>query len=160
VCKIGFQDNGKAVSVKILQSSPEWEQCRLAFCGLRAGFEGTYLLVPPDCGNAARRDTRERFAHAIREGRYQRAYDVLGRLQRQCTRFLDWVEVDEVHNDLATALHRLNRQQECLEEIKKTQGAAAGNLPTLRKYFLGLPVDFERYLPIAQTTWKLQKLCS
>ena len=160
VCKIGFQDNGNMVSVKILQSSPGWEQCRLAFCGLRATFEDSYFPVPPDCANAARRDASERFAQSMRDGRYQQAYDVLGQLRRQCARFLNWTEVDEVHNDLATALHRLDREQGCLEELERTQGAAAGNLPALRKYFLGMPADFERYQPIAQTTWKLQKLCS
>ena len=159
VCKIGFQDNGNAVSVTILQSNPGWEHCRFELCGLRATFEGTYFPVPPDCANTARRDTRERFARAMRDGSFQRAYDVLGQLQRQCTRFLNWIEVDEVHNDLAAALHRLDRDQECLEELNRTQGGAAGSLPSLRKHFLGLPADLERYQPTAQTTWKLQTLC-
>ena len=160
VCKIGLQDSGNAVTVTILQSSPEWEDCRLAFCGLRATFEGTYLPVPSDCANTARRDTRERFTRAMRDGRFQQAYAVLGKLQRQCTRFLNWIEVDEIHNDLAAALHRLDRDQECLEELKRTQGGAAGSLPSLRKHFLELPADLERYQPTAHATWKIQTLCS
>jgi hypothetical protein len=95
----------------------------------------------------------------MRAKRYQQAYDTLSAVQSQCTRFLGPVEIDEVHNDLATALHRLDRDQKCLDELKSTQGAAADNLAELKKRYVGLPDDLERYLPVAQTTWRLQELC-
>jgi hypothetical protein len=84
---------------------------------------------------------------------------VLKPLQSECTHFLSSLEVDEIHNDLATALHRSNQDQNCLDELKSTQGGAAGTLAELQKRYVGLPDDLEHYLPVAQITWTLQKFC-
>ena len=96
---------------------------------------------------------------SIRAGDYQQAAEVFERLQTQCARFLDWFERDQVHNNLAMALHRLNLDSECLRELSKTEAASAGNELKLREHFVGAPFDFERYLPVARTTWKVQRAC-
>ncbi len=81
-------------------------------------------------------------------------------LQAQCGRLLRWLEREQVHNNLAIALHRLGRGAECLKELGTTEAAVATDKSKLRAHFAGAPMDFERYLPIARTAWRVQRACS
>ena len=159
ICAVSFERAGNALSVGLSVDETKWEQCRPRMCGARAGFEGSYFLLPAPCTASARGETRAHFLHAFRAGDYQQAAEVFERLQTQCARFLDWFERDQVHNNLAMALHRLNLDSECLRELSKTEAASAGNELKLREHFVGAPFDFERYLPVARTTWKVQRAC-
>ena len=160
VCTVTFQGNGSSIAVKLLGDSPNWEECRVSLCGARTDFEAEYFRLPASCTDAEREKTDAAFAAVFRAGDYQHAYDLLQSVESTCGRFLGWVEKDKTHNNLAVALHRLHRDPECLQELSQTEAASAANEAGLQKRFLGAPFDLALYLPVAQTTWKVEKACS
>ena len=161
ICTVTLEKSGAALSVALsVKGEDAWEHCRSSMCGARAGFDGTYFLLPTPCTDAARQQTRESFVQAFHSGDYQQAAEIFEGLQAQCGRFLKWLERDQIRNNLAMALHRLGRDAECLQELSKTEAATVADESKLRDRFVGVPYDFERYLPIAQTTWKVQSACS
>src|SRR5437660_1130437 len=88
ICAVSFERAGNALSVGLSVDETKWEQCRRRMCGARAGFEGSYFLLPAPCTASARGETRAHFLHAFRAGDYQQAAEVFERLQTQCARFV------------------------------------------------------------------------
>lgn len=127
---------------------------------MRAGFEGIYTSPPTGCTRLERQATYRIFAQADKDHDHGRAFDELRRVQANCPPFLGWIERDAVHNHLALTLHHLGKNDECLKELEYTLASSAGNEDSLRGNFSGEPMNFEAYLPIAQTTWYILKLCN
>ena len=161
ICTVGLDKYGDSLSVALsVTGESAWERCRTSMCGARADFSGKYILLPPSCTDSARTQTRDGFAHAFRSGDYQQAVERFRGLQTQCARFLNWLERDRIHNNLAMALHRLGRDRECLQELRQTEAATLTDEAKLREHFVGVPYDLEQYLPVARTTWKVQRACN
>ena len=160
ICTVALEKTGDSLSVALLVNDESaLMRCHTSMCGARAGFDGTYVLLPASCTNAARQQTRESFVHAFRSGDYQQAADLFEGLEAQCARYLNWLEGEQIHNNLAIALHRMGRDAECLRELSKTEAAPLADESKLRERFIGAPYDLEEYLPVARTTWKVQKAC-
>lgn len=161
VCTVALDKAGDALSVALsVKGESAWERCRTSMCGARAGFEGRYILLPVSCTDSARKQTRESFVHAFRSRDYQQAVELFEGLQARCARFLNWLEQDRIHNNLAIALHRLGRDAECLQELSRTEAASLTDESKLQERFVGILYDLEQYLPVARTTWKVQSACS
>jgi hypothetical protein len=126
---------------------------------MRAGFEGSYFALPKGCTHAQRRATGKSFTQAFQSRDYQHAYEVLAAMQSRCARFLEWIEQDRLHNDLALTLHHLDRDADCLKELAQTLAASVSDEQGLAERIIGAPSDLESYRPVARATWHNQRLC-
>ncbi len=159
-CVVVFEEDATAIQVRVGdQAKDNFENCR-NYCGMRAGFDGTYWTLPPDCGGTEKRRTLGRYASLYQAGQYAAALQVLRSFQASCEKFLDVTsELDRVHNDVAITLHHLGDDKACLQELAKTMAASADSEEDLRQGMAGEPANFELYLPVAKSTWFNQKLC-
>jgi len=149
-CVISF----RAVPAGYSVSAETGDACR-AFCGARAWFEGDYLAPPPGCKPAERAEQRAGFASQYRAKDYHHAYDTLDAFYQRCGKFLNWVEIDKVRNDLAVTQYHLGHKDACLAILRDTIGARETNEQELSLP----PADLDAYLPGAQATWFNLKLC-
>jgi hypothetical protein len=125
------------------------------YCGANVWFEGSYFLPPAGCKPDERRERRSAFTELYNSKEYARAYETLNAYYNQCRRFLNWVEIDKVRNDLAIAQYHLGHKDECLRILKDTIGAERPDVAQLQLP----PADLEVYLPVAQATWYNLRLC-
>lgn len=126
-----------------------------SFCGMRAWFEGTYYLPPTGCASKEHMAARNEFRTYYDAKDYQRAYDLLDTHYKRCGKFMNWIEIDIVRNDLAITQYHLGHKDACLQILQETKAyeyknAADMNLP---------PADHDAYLPTAQATWYNLKKC-
>ncbi len=154
ICRIGMAAQGDAIEV-----TPRDERCR-EYCGLRAGFEGRYVRVPPGCSVTGRERRNQAFLADYRAKRYAAALGTLRQTEAACGKFFDWAEKDAFANDKALTLHRLGRNQECLAALDDTLVADNRNEAELREDFWPAPTDWDIYLPIAKANWHNRKLCT
>lgn len=157
-CLIAFSADRSKVVVKPITE----EECR-AYCGARAGFEGSYVLPPAACTSAGRQAQRERSLAFYRSRRYSQAARTLQTFITQCGEFMNPVEIDQVRNDLALSQYHNGEISQCLEtlnatlagEFKDEEGLKAGGphvyLP---------PCDFANYVGVAKATWFNKALCT
>jgi hypothetical protein len=158
-CVVDFHAMPNSIEVRVGSLDGNFEACR-SYCGMRAGFEGTYSATPAGCSRTERQATYRSSAQAEKDHDYGRSFEGLRRVQADCQPFLGWIENDAVHNHLALALHHLDRNDECLKELDTTLASSAGNERSLRDNFEGQPMSFDAYLPTAKTTWHIRELCT
>jgi len=151
-CLVTFRAEGGAIEVG--SSTPE--ACRM-FCGMRAMFEGSYLLPPKGCKPKERAARKEVFSRQYRGHDWAAALATIEKLDADCGRFFDWVDIDRLQNDRAITLHHLGRSSDCQAVLAKTRAAKYADADALRENMA--PADFEAYLPVAKATWHNQKLC-
>ncbi len=134
---------------------PETEDTCRQFCGMRAGFEGKYYLPPSDCTHEGRKAAHDEFQEKYTAKDYRRAYATLDAHFKRCSKFMNWVEIDNVRNDLAITQFHLGHKDACLKILQETRAAGATGEDDL-----GLPpADQDAYLPTAQATWFNMKKC-
>ena len=97
-CEISFSAGRSAVDVSPISQ----DGCR-AYCGARAGFDGTYRVPSATCTSAGRRAQRDQSLRLYRSRRFSDAANKLQALTEQCRSFMSWIEMDQVRNDLALA---------------------------------------------------------
>lgn len=156
-CDIGFEPVRNGIRVTPRSD----EACRM-FCGMRAGFDGTYESLPSACTAAGRRAQRDRFLKAYRARQHAQAAQMLEQLMARCERHMGWIEVDEVRNDLALALYHLGEPARCLATLADTRAGQVKDEEALRQgepLFLP-PCDFENYIGVARATWFNRALCT
>jgi hypothetical protein len=158
-CIVDFQTESNEITVKVDGAEGNFEACR-AWCGMRASFDRVYIMVPAGCTTSERQARNSASKQAKDAKDYRRAVDGLKRLQVDCYRYFELIERDANHNDMALALHHLDKNRECLHELSETLASSAGSEAALRENFYGEPADFEGYLPTARTTWQLHRICS
>lgn len=157
-CDISFSAGRSAVIVSPINV----EECR-AYCGMRAGFDGMYHVPPAACTNAGRQALRDRFLSLYRSRRFAQAADILQSLMAQCEKFMDWIEMDQVRNDLALAQYHNGEFQQCLATLDATLAARARNEEELKGGENGIylpPCDFDNYIGVAKSTWFNKALCA
>jgi len=152
-CVVTFLPKAEGIDVSSIDSEP----CR-SFCGMRAGFEGQYLLPNPGCSDKERSVTREQFKQLYDAKSYVKASAVLEPLLRGCSRTLSSLESGWIRNDLAITQYHLGRLKDCrrmleplTEDAAKTEEELRSSLP---------PADFDSYLPLAEATRHNSKLCA
>lgn len=157
-CSIAFSAKGTAIQVQAVTEAA----CR-NYCGARASFDGTYRLPPAACTAAARQKQRDASLRSHKAGRYSEAAQALEGLIHQCGGFMNWIEIDQVRNDLAVAQYRKGEFAQCLTTLSHTRVGhvkdqaelASGNGPV----FLP-PCDFDNYIAVARATWFNRALCT
>ncbi len=157
-CDIAFSAKGTSIQVEALTDAA----CR-NHCGARASFDGTYSMPPTACTAAARQKQRDTSLGLHKARRYSAAAQALEGLINQCGGFMNWIEIDQVRNDLALAQYRNGEFAQCLSTLSETrvghvkdeEELASGNGPV----FLP-PCDFDNYIAVARATWFNKSLCS
>jgi hypothetical protein len=157
-CEISFVPDGTAIVVRPITQ----EGCR-AYCGMRAGFDGTYLVHPVACTSVGRKKLRDRFLRLYSTRQFLPARKTLQSLLAQCSKFMNWIEVDQVRNDLALAQYHSGDFQQCLTTLNDTLAASAKDAEDLKSGNGNIylpPCDFDNYIGVAKATWFNKALCS
>lgn len=141
-----------------LEIEPLTEEACRQFCGMRAGFDGTYRKPPKLCTRVGQRKASDLFIRHYRSKQYRQAIAALLPVLERCSEFLNWIEVDRVRNDLALAYLHGGSADQCLKTLKDTKAASYADEETLRGALP--PCDFDSYVPTAQATWHNMRLCS
>jgi hypothetical protein len=158
-CIVDFETESNAIAVKVNGADGNFEACR-AWCGMRASFDRAYIKVPAGCTVSERQARYSASKQAMDAKNYRLEVNELKRVQLDCYQYFERTERDNAHNDLALALHYLDKNRECLKELSETLASTAGSEAALRDNFSGEPMSFEAYLPTARTTWKVHRICS
>jgi hypothetical protein len=153
LCLINFKQTPRGIEVMPQDIQP----CQ-AFCGVRAGFDGEYLSVSPECGDAARRKTRDKSLAVYRAKNFQPAATQLEKLLNLCRSTLRDTEQSNIRNDLAVAYFHIEQQEKCLDTLKPI----LDELTDSRLKFLQqvAPSDYEEWAAISKISKFNQKLCS
>jgi hypothetical protein len=152
-CEIRFESDAAGIDVVL----GERGQCRY-YCGMRAGFDGRYLVPAAGCRHSERKAAQSRFTHLYGAKDYQGALNALQPLLTACAPTLYWFDEAQIRNDLAVTLHHLGRNDECLAVLKPTIDAHGKDEDALRDELP--PSDFEAFLPLAKAAWYNAKLCA
>ena len=153
-CRMTFDSDGVKVSVQAVTE----EACR-AYCGMRAGFEGEYTMLPAPCSRSARERRNAAFLSDYKARRYPAALAALVELERECGSFFDWLEQDRFANDKAITLLHLGRAGECVAVLDNTLAAGSHDEDSLDGVVRLPPADRDMYLPIARATWFNRDRC-
>lgn len=156
-CRISFQADGGAITVQPISE----KECR-PYCGNRASIDGTYYVPPTACTRAGRKASRGQFLRSYRAHRYTEAAATLQKMMAQCEKFMSWIELDQLRNDLALAQHHGGDSRQCLATLDATLASKVRNEKELEAGIGNIylpPCDFEHYLPVAKATWFNQALC-
>lgn len=151
-CRITFKQRGTEIQV----SSTTPEECR-AYCGMRAGFEGSYKRAPALCTRSSQQNRRNEFLKLYRSRDFAGAIKILEPLLFQCSEFVNWIEIDDIRNDLALAQLHSGNPKACLQTLAATTAAPYTNEEKLKEEFP--PCDFDNYINVAQATWHNKSLC-
>lgn len=152
-CIVVFSASFKSVRVRPVDDGP----C-LEFCGLNAGFAGTYVRPGERCTPKAKAVSRDRFAALYREGAYARAAAELEPILSECHRTLHWLEAAEIRNDLAITQYHRRRFDQCRQLLTPVLKDAEGGEGELRKVLA--PADFDSFMPLAKAARANDKLCT
>lgn len=131
------------------------EPCR-RYCGMRAGFEGTYRRPPPICEPANVQAFRKEFKRLYDAKAHADAKSTLEPLLA-CEPFLDELELGWIRNDLAVTRHKLGDDPGCRALLAPHASLAATSDAQLREQLP--PADAEAYGSLARATRYNLKLC-
>lgn len=157
-CRVAFVQESAAIRVVPKTA----DTCR-DFCGMRAGFEGTYFIPPKACTAKNRQQARDQFMALYRARRYQQAEDVAQTLLTGCNDFMHRIERDQVRNDLALAQYHGGKPAQCLKTLSATLAADFKDEEGLKEGGNGFylpPCDFDNYIDVAKATWFNRALCT
>jgi hypothetical protein len=157
-CKISFLASRFEIDVNPITQ----EECRM-YCGARAKFDGTYFLPTAECTRAGRQKQRDSFLDLYRSRRFAKAAVKIQGLIGQCSKFMDWTELDQARNDLALAQYHNGEIQQCLATLNTTIAATVENGEELKKRsvpFVLSPCFFDNYIEVAKSIWFNKALCT
>jgi len=157
-CTIAFS----SIRSGVLVQSTTLEECR-AYCGARAGFDGTYRLPPSACTDVGRQESRDRFLNLYRSRQYRQAASTLQTLVSQCEVFIGRIEMDRVRNDLALSQYHSGEFSQCVKTLNATLAADFKDEEHLKAggpHFYLPPCDFDNYIEVARSTWFNKALCT
>lgn len=157
-CEISFLAKGSAVAVNPITQ----EACR-EYCGARAGFDGTYTIPPASCTDTGMQARRDQFMRLYRAHKYPDAIRTLQSLVSECEKFMDWIELDKVRNDLAISQYHNGESAQCLQTLNATLAGGVKDEEELKSGAKGIylpPCDFDNYIDVAKSTWYNKSLCS
>ncbi|GLR14671.1 hypothetical protein GCM10007907_34610 [Chitinimonas prasina] len=151
-CVVGFKPKGDDLEVADRSEG----YCRY-YCGMRASFEGLYIMPAPGCTLAGVRKARKAFKQAYDKKAYADAEAHLSPLLNNCNKTLNWLEEGWIRNDLALAQYKSRNLLACRETLQALADDAAKTDAELREDYP--PTDAESYLPIMRATRTNLKLC-
>lgn len=151
VCKVGFKRIG-AAAVDVKPLTPE--TCR-DYCGMRAGFDGTYKVPPASCSRKTQQMRRDEFQRLYWTQQFALAAEKLSGLLKECGDFINWIEIDKARNDLSLAQFHGGDASACLKTLSETY---AGQSSKEEDFYLP-PCDRDNYQSVATATWHNRSLC-
>jgi hypothetical protein len=154
-CVVTFRPTAEGINVSDNdpKNDANLEACRF-YCGMRAHFEGEYLIPNPGCTTAESSATHARFDQLYASKSYAEAAAVLEPLLARCSKTLDQ-EGSWIANDLAITQYHLGRLADC----RKTLEPLAKDLARTDESSLP-PLDLELYLSLAKATRHNLRLCA
>jgi hypothetical protein len=162
-CLISFSAKESTIVVDVDDNDEQTFYACRRYCGMRAGFTGTYVIPPAACTKANRQAERDRFLALYRARQYSEAANTLEELISQCSEFMHWIESSQVRSDLALAQYHNHDAAKCLETLNATLAGKVKNEKELEAgngdFYLP-PIDFESYIKVAKAIWFNKALCA
>ncbi|XLZ72960.1 hypothetical protein ABT364_13585 [Massilia sp. SR12] len=152
-CRILFARTGNVIDVK-----PQSDDACAGLCGLRATFDGRYMVPPAACVPAASKASKESFLALYKAKSYQQAYDALNKWYKACGHLQHWMELDRARNDLALTQYHMKQSAACRATLAPTMAAEMKTLKAVQEELA--PLDYEAYAGTAKATFHNLKLCS
>ncbi|MDT8989563.1 hypothetical protein RQP54_01665 [Curvibacter sp. APW13] len=155
-CTVSFQTVGTSIKVEPLTE----EGCR-DFCGARAGFDGVYRALSKSCTPEGRQTRWDQSLSHYKAKRYKASKNALRSLISECKAHMNWIEIDQVRNDLALSQYHDGSPADCLATLKSTLAGRLDDEEDLKRgdtIFLP-PCDFDNYITVAKATWFNRALC-
>ena len=112
-------------------------KCR-EYCGVNAGFEGTYRPEPAQCSDKGTEQMEAKFQAAYRAKRYSEAIKIKETYLQQCKTFVHWLDELGQRNDLAISYYHAGDNAQCratLQPVVKIVDNDEGVSPILRESF-------------------------
>ncbi len=150
-CTVRFTATKGGLEVKALSDEP----CR-AWCGMRAWFEGRYLVPSEGCTAKAIDAARARFKQHYAAKAWALAKADLQPLLDTCTPQLFRLDHWWIRNDLAVTLHHLGDDAQCLRTLAPMEELAAQPDDEVGA---AEPTFQDEYLKLAKATRTNVKLC-
>lgn len=150
-CAVKFEPGSEGLQVSAVDAGA----C-LAYCGVRARFEGRYLTVPRGCASADVARARSRFKAQYGQKRWVDAAAILSAVLDTCEPVIDHFTVWWMRNDLALAQHHVGDDEACLRTLQpmsRLRDAAEDEVG------MGEPAFAEELQKLARATRTNSKLC-
>jgi hypothetical protein len=151
-CTLAFTESKRSVSVSLSSDT-----CP-ALCGARASIDGVYQMPSSMCRASTRERAQTQAKTQFNSASYLEAQATLLSLYRNCMQYLNWIEIDEVRNQLAKSQQRVGRERQCRKTLRETLAAKYSNEDSLRGELA--PTDFDNYIPTAQAIWETSASCN
>ena len=148
-CTVHF--NSSAIGIDVTSSDCSY------FCGVRAGFDGTYVKPAAGCDVASRSKTQQEFKRLYDAKAYGQARAKLDTLIAKCEKVIHWSELGSIRNDLAITLYKLHDPSACLARLAPYIEDAAKDDDEIRGSYP--PVDFDIYSGIIKAARTNIRLC-
>ena len=127
------------------------------YCGMRAHFEGSYTLPPPECAPSEVRRSRDQFKAQFDKKFYTQARALLTPIVEKCTSLLNDYDEGWVRNDLALTQHRAGDSAACRATLLRLVDLARQPDELIKEGYP--PSEAEEMLRIARATRYNMKLC-
>lgn len=150
-CIVTFQPKGYDIEVTDNEGV-----CRY-YCGVRASFTGLYLKPKAGCESTAIQKSRRKFKQLYDRKAYAQARSVLEPALWGCIRYINWMDVAWMRNDLAITQYKLGEYEECLRTLKPLEEDALKTDDELRASYP--PAETDIMIPIARAARTNINLC-
>ena len=137
-CEIAFVVDGDVVDVRLGVAGT----CR-AFCGTRAGFDGSYARPPQGCRTDQRLASAAAFMDAYRAADYGAALRSLQPVLARCAAWINARARGRLIEDIAITQYHLGRFDDCLKTLQPLRPEAEQSDVERVAYYHGMPVEIE-----------------
>lgn len=151
-CVVTFTPSAKGVEVTDNDNICHY------YCGMRAGFTGSYIKPPPGCESRAMQKTRAEFKRLYDRKAYAQARAKLEPLLKNCSELIHWSDMGWIRNDLAITQYKLGDYAGCRATLQPLVEDSTKTEEGLRETYA--PTDAEIAMPIARATRTNLRLCT
>jgi hypothetical protein len=151
-CIVTFKPTADGIAV-----ASRHERACSTYCGMRAHFEGNYLLPPPQCAPSQVQRTRTAFKALFDKKQYSQARATLTPVVEKCSALLSDYDEAWVRNDLAITQYHAGDSAACRETLLRWVDLARQNDDAIKNGYP--PSDAEEMLRIARATRYNLKVC-
>lgn len=114
-CQILFTKKNDAIQVAV--DDGFFDGCR-GFCGMRAGFEGSYYKPANGCDSQSLADMQKQVMQMREQSDFTHAEQVLSFVLKNCQKTLSQYRNDDIHLQLAEIQFLQGKKQACLKTLQ------------------------------------------